>query len=262
MLEELENNILPFWMTRMEDKAAGGFIGRISGTGEPDPAAPKGAILNARILWTFSAAWRLFGKCEYLETADRSDRFAESLPVISFHRIGKIGNRPVLRIHSLVCIDQRLVDMNRIKDILHFQRRKSSKSARCAKQRGYDDRDIGINGTDLFRRFFLQIPVTDDSPTSLPGLVHQIVRPDIRISVKTPSNPTPDFQKLIPVFRFEKNFLSFRSVSSGQLVKIDYHFDSIFAAEFQKFLKRLKIVLQIFEILRISGAKRCNLVTN
>lgn len=74
MLEELENNILPFWMTRMVDKAAGGFIGRISGTGEPDSAAPKGAILNARILWTFSAAWRLFGKCEYLETADRAKR--------------------------------------------------------------------------------------------------------------------------------------------------------------------------------------------
>lgn len=72
---ELENNILPFWMNRMADKENGGFYGRIDGYGVLHPDAPKGAILNARILWTFSAAYRLLKKEEYLETASRAKRF-------------------------------------------------------------------------------------------------------------------------------------------------------------------------------------------
>lgn len=38
------------------------------------PEAEKGAILNARILWTFSSAYRLLHKPEYLETATRAKR--------------------------------------------------------------------------------------------------------------------------------------------------------------------------------------------
>ena len=80
MLSELTGNILPFWMDRMADKENGGFKGRITGTGEEDPTALKGAILNARILWTFSAAYRITGRPEYLEYATRAktevtDRF-------------------------------------------------------------------------------------------------------------------------------------------------------------------------------------------
>ena len=74
MLRELTGNILPFWMKKMEDRTHGGFLGRISGKGEMDTDAPKGAILNARILWTFSAAYRILGKPEYLETATRAKR--------------------------------------------------------------------------------------------------------------------------------------------------------------------------------------------
>lgn len=50
----------------------GGFYGRISGRGELEPDAPKGAILNARILWTFSAAYRKLGDPEYLRMAERA----------------------------------------------------------------------------------------------------------------------------------------------------------------------------------------------
>ena len=39
------------------------------------PEAEKGAILNARILWTFSSAYRLLKKEEYLTTATRAKRF-------------------------------------------------------------------------------------------------------------------------------------------------------------------------------------------
>lgn len=73
--DELENNILPFWMNKMVDRERGGFYGRITGNDELCPYASKGAILNARILWTFSAAGRLFGKQEYLETATRAKRY-------------------------------------------------------------------------------------------------------------------------------------------------------------------------------------------
>lgn len=75
MQEELVSNILPFWMERMTDNVNGGFYGRITGGEELRPEAEKGAILNARILWTFSAAYRLLKKPEYLETATRAKRF-------------------------------------------------------------------------------------------------------------------------------------------------------------------------------------------
>lgn len=73
--DELVNDILPFWMNRMTDREQGGFYGRIDGNNCLHPDAPKGAILNARILWTFSAGFRLLKKPEYLETATRAKRY-------------------------------------------------------------------------------------------------------------------------------------------------------------------------------------------
>ena len=73
--EELEGNILPFWMNKMTDRERGGFYGRISGEDVLMPDEPKGAILNARILWTFSAAYRLLKKPEYRATATRAKRY-------------------------------------------------------------------------------------------------------------------------------------------------------------------------------------------
>ena len=69
MQDVLEQNILHFWQTKMVDRENGGFYGRIDGHEVLHPEAEKGAILNARILWTFSAAYRVLGKKEYLETA-------------------------------------------------------------------------------------------------------------------------------------------------------------------------------------------------
>ena len=62
MLDVLENNILRFWMEKMIDHENGGFYGRIDGRGQLHPDAEKGAILNARILWAFSAAYRVLSK--------------------------------------------------------------------------------------------------------------------------------------------------------------------------------------------------------
>ena len=73
--QELENDILPFWMEKMTDNGRGGFYGRIDGGDTLHADAPKGAILNARILWTFSAAYRILRRPEYLDTATRAKRY-------------------------------------------------------------------------------------------------------------------------------------------------------------------------------------------
>ena len=72
MQDVLENNILPFWLEKMQDNENGGFYGRIDGNNQLHPDAEKGAILNARILWTFSAAYRVLEKGELLEAATRA----------------------------------------------------------------------------------------------------------------------------------------------------------------------------------------------
>ncbi len=75
MLDVLENNILRFWLDNMQDRENGGFYGRIDGKGQLQPEAEKGAILNARILWSFAAAYRVLKKQEYLEAATRARNY-------------------------------------------------------------------------------------------------------------------------------------------------------------------------------------------
>lgn len=75
MREVLEGNILHFWMERMVDEKHGGFYGRMDGQGRLHPEADKGAVLNARILWSFAAAYRVLGKEEYKVMATRAKNY-------------------------------------------------------------------------------------------------------------------------------------------------------------------------------------------
>lgn len=70
---ELEKDILPFWLNRMQD-GQGGFYGRMDGCGRLVPDAPRGGILTARLLWTFSSAFRMFGDPAVGEAAKRAFR--------------------------------------------------------------------------------------------------------------------------------------------------------------------------------------------
>jgi mannobiose 2-epimerase len=70
--EDLTKNILPFWSNKMTDKVNGGFYGRIDGKNQVYPETEKGGILNARILWTFSSAYRVIGDTSYLRVAKRA----------------------------------------------------------------------------------------------------------------------------------------------------------------------------------------------
>lgn len=72
MQHELVCGILPFWMDKMVDEVNGGFYGRMTGKDELVYGAEKGAILNARILWTFSTAYRLLKEPKYLKMAARA----------------------------------------------------------------------------------------------------------------------------------------------------------------------------------------------
>jgi len=75
--KELTHNILPYWTERMVC-AEGGFNGRIDGNDNLDQEAPKGAIMNARLLWTFSSAYRLLKESKeaesYSKMAERAKR--------------------------------------------------------------------------------------------------------------------------------------------------------------------------------------------
>lgn len=69
----LTENILPFWMDYTVDPD-GGFYGTVMNDGTPR-ATDKGAIMNARIIWTFSRAYRIYGIPAYKEMADRAAEY-------------------------------------------------------------------------------------------------------------------------------------------------------------------------------------------
>lgn len=66
---ELQHNILTYWRDNTTDTFTRGFYGRISGDETLHTDAIRGAIMNARILWTFANAYRLFRNSEDLKTA-------------------------------------------------------------------------------------------------------------------------------------------------------------------------------------------------
>ena len=74
VLKDLKENVLHFWEKYAVDPA-GGFYGMILNDGTPRPDEAKGVVLNARILWTFSTAYRLFGDENYKHLANRAQRY-------------------------------------------------------------------------------------------------------------------------------------------------------------------------------------------
>ncbi|MDR2809302.1 MAG: AGE family epimerase/isomerase [Tannerellaceae bacterium] len=73
--KELVENILPYWIKKTIDNENGGFYGRIDGHEQIHKQANKGVVLNARILWTFAAAYRTQKDPQYLEMAERAFQY-------------------------------------------------------------------------------------------------------------------------------------------------------------------------------------------
>ena len=75
---EMTENILPFWMNQAYDVKTGSFFEHILHDETVVDVSPKGAVLNARILWTFSAAYNETGETVYLEFAEKAYQYFSS----------------------------------------------------------------------------------------------------------------------------------------------------------------------------------------
>jgi len=75
--KELEN-ILNYWSTNTIDEIYGGFVGERDHYNNLVPDAPKGIILNSRILWAFSAASNHYLIDNYKEICLRSYQYLQS----------------------------------------------------------------------------------------------------------------------------------------------------------------------------------------
>ncbi|WP_425495300.1 AGE family epimerase/isomerase [Paenibacillus tengchongensis] len=73
--DELKENILGFWLKHTLDEERGGFLGKIDNNMQINPQAEKSLVLNARILWSFASAYRMYGGGDYLMMADRAYAF-------------------------------------------------------------------------------------------------------------------------------------------------------------------------------------------
>lgn len=65
-------SILSYWMDNTMDEKNGGFVGQIDYNNNTNNKAEKGSVLNARLLWTFSAAYKISHNKEHLNTAKRA----------------------------------------------------------------------------------------------------------------------------------------------------------------------------------------------
>lgn len=69
------DNILNYWSRYSIDREKGGFAGKVDNLNNQIPHAAKGAVLNTRILWTFSAAYGVTGNPDHLVIADSAFQY-------------------------------------------------------------------------------------------------------------------------------------------------------------------------------------------
>ena len=77
MKEHLNNVILPFWKS-LKDEENGGFYGFVDTDLKIDKESVKGCILNSRILWFFSNAWKVLEDETLKEYADHAYQFMKA----------------------------------------------------------------------------------------------------------------------------------------------------------------------------------------
>ena len=67
--------ILTYWIKFTLDEEYGGFVGKIDHSNTVHINAPKGSVLNSRILWAFSSAYNITKNDAYLSIADRAFQY-------------------------------------------------------------------------------------------------------------------------------------------------------------------------------------------
>ncbi|HLP77772.1 MAG TPA: AGE family epimerase/isomerase [Candidatus Paceibacterota bacterium] len=95
--DQLFNHILPFWYGPAMDREQGGWMAWLGNDLKPDRSQPKGLIVHARILWTFSAVHRRQPGPVFREMADRAlnyltNRFWDQQHGGAFWRLNDAGN--------------------------------------------------------------------------------------------------------------------------------------------------------------------------
>lgn len=71
---ELTYSILNYWVTKVYDQKRKTFFGRITNEGDKFKDAPLSAVFITRIMWTFSAAHRVYKTALYKQMADEAYR--------------------------------------------------------------------------------------------------------------------------------------------------------------------------------------------
>ncbi|MCZ8196919.1 MAG: AGE family epimerase/isomerase [Flavobacterium sp.] len=77
VVNEFES-ILSFWEKNALDNKNGGFWGQIDFDNTKNEFADKGSVLNARILWTFSAAYQVTKNKNHLSIAERAFNYIDN----------------------------------------------------------------------------------------------------------------------------------------------------------------------------------------
>lgn len=72
MEQEFNEDLAPYWTKFAIDEVNGGYIGQVTYDNQKNYAANKGIILNARLLWAFSATSKRFGTPVLKESAKRT----------------------------------------------------------------------------------------------------------------------------------------------------------------------------------------------
>jgi len=70
--DHLFGHIMPFWCGPAVDDVNGGWMAWLSNDLKPDRSQPKGLIVNARILWAFSAVHQAKPDAQYRQMANRA----------------------------------------------------------------------------------------------------------------------------------------------------------------------------------------------
>jgi mannobiose 2-epimerase len=70
--QHLFGHIMPFWCGPAVDHVNGGWMAWLSNDLQPDRSQPKGLIVNARILWAFSAVYQVQPKPPFRKMANRA----------------------------------------------------------------------------------------------------------------------------------------------------------------------------------------------
>lgn len=72
---ELRENILPFWLKYTVDRENGGFYGALTNDLQVHNDVERSLVLCARILWTFSAAYRKYSEPAFLDMAQHAYQY-------------------------------------------------------------------------------------------------------------------------------------------------------------------------------------------